>query len=57
MCPLCLTSLAVTVATTTGAYATAVAVAARVAKSLARPQAPEDATHAPADRTEEGGAR
>jgi hypothetical protein len=56
MCPLCLTSLAVTVATTTGVGATAVAVATRVVKSLARPQTPDEAAHAPADR-EEGGAR
>jgi hypothetical protein len=36
MCPFCLTSLAVTVATTTGIGAAAIAVATRVAKSIAR---------------------
>jgi hypothetical protein len=61
MCPLCLTSLAVTVATTTGIGASAVAVATRVAKSLGRSQAPDaDALISPIceDRTEEAaGAR
>jgi hypothetical protein len=57
MCPLCLTSLAITVATTTGVGATAVAVATRVAKSLARPQTPDAETHVTTDRTAEGGAR
>lgn len=36
MCPLCLASLAATVATTTGVGAAAVAVTTRVARSLVR---------------------
>jgi len=55
MCPLCLTSLAVTVATTTGVGATAAAVATRLAKSLARRQTPEATGPAPADQTQEAG--
>jgi hypothetical protein len=58
MCPLCLTSLAVTVATTTGIGASAVAVATRVAKSLGRSQAPDANAPLAEDRTEEvGGGR
>jgi hypothetical protein len=53
MCPLCLTSLAITVATTTGVGATAVAVAARVAKSLVRPPEPDTNAPAPVDPTQE----
>ncbi len=58
MCPMCLTSLAVTIATTTGVGATAVAVAARAAKSLVRParhDAAASTTVAPA--AQEGGGR
>jgi hypothetical protein len=58
MCPLCLTSLAVTVATTTGAGAAAVAVATRVAKSLARRAGTDAAPSVTVESTrEEGGAR
>jgi hypothetical protein len=39
MCPVCLTLLATTVASTTGAAATAVAVGRRVARSLRRAEA------------------
>jgi hypothetical protein len=37
MCPLCLTSLAVTVTTTTGAGATVIAAATRIARALRSP--------------------
>lgn len=55
MCPLCLTSLAVTVATTTGVGATAAAVATRVAKSLVRRPSPDATASIPADQTQEAG--
>jgi hypothetical protein len=51
MCPVCLASLAVTVATTTGVGATAVAVATRVAKSLVPPRTTHGAV--PEERTED----
>jgi hypothetical protein len=55
MCPLCLTSLAITLTMTTGIGAAAVAAATRIAKSLA-PGGPNDANDesAPAaDRIQE----
>jgi hypothetical protein len=54
MCPMCLTSLAITVATTTGVGATAAAVATRVAKSLVRrPSSPDAAAPAASEQTRE----
>ncbi len=41
MCPLCLASLAVTVATTAGAGATVLALAVRVTRSLRKGETPE----------------
>lgn len=41
MCPACLTSLAITIATTTGAGAAVTALVVRAARSLARDQQPE----------------
>jgi hypothetical protein len=56
MCPLCLTSLAVTVATTTGVGATAAAIATRVVKSLARrPSSPDTAVPAPSEQAQGAG--
>ena len=56
MCPVCLTSLALTVATTTGVGATAAAVATRVAKSLARrPSSPDETAPAATDQAQEAG--
>ena len=48
MCPVCLTTLAVTAITTTGAGAATVAVATRVAKSLTRSSADDADTTATA---------
>jgi hypothetical protein len=56
MCPLCLTSLAVTVATTTGVGATAAAVATRVTKSLVRRPASDAAAPVAESSTQEAGA-
>jgi hypothetical protein len=56
MCPMCLTSLAVTVATTTGVGATVAAVATRMARSLVRrPPSPDAAAPAAPEQTQEAG--
>jgi hypothetical protein len=50
MCPLCLASLAVTIAATTGSGAAATALAVRVKRSLSKdrhPETPAGETHGP----------
>jgi hypothetical protein len=53
MCPLCLASLAITLTTTTCVGAATIAIATRVAKSLARHSQDDDRTPAPTSGPDE----